>query len=239
MLVAGTGTLAQDFADRVEARANLGIRVIGHLSVPGDDRCPMSRGPSSAPLTTSRPSSTHASSTRSRSACRLGRRCIPSPSAGSPPTRARPSGSPLDPIETGRQMHQAGGVRGLPGPVDRARPPARARARCQAADRHRGGGRRACRAQPCSSATAVAIWLRRGVADPLPPDPGRPATVGRSRSTSSGRWSPDAEDRLARSPHLNMRTRSASRRWTTRGSRLGPYPSRGRASTSCRSSGTS
>jgi exopolysaccharide biosynthesis polyprenyl glycosylphosphotransferase len=36
MLVAGTGTLAQDFADRVEARPTLGIRVIGHLSVPDE-----------------------------------------------------------------------------------------------------------------------------------------------------------------------------------------------------------
>jgi exopolysaccharide biosynthesis polyprenyl glycosylphosphotransferase len=36
MLVAGTGTLARDFADRVEARPNLGIQVIGHLTVPGE-----------------------------------------------------------------------------------------------------------------------------------------------------------------------------------------------------------
>ena len=36
MLVVGTGRLAQDFADRVETRAGLGIRVIGHLAVPGE-----------------------------------------------------------------------------------------------------------------------------------------------------------------------------------------------------------
>ncbi|MEA2536316.1 MAG: hypothetical protein QOF11_550 [Chloroflexota bacterium] len=36
MLVAGTGPLAQAFADRVEARPTLGIRVIGHLSVPDE-----------------------------------------------------------------------------------------------------------------------------------------------------------------------------------------------------------
>lgn len=36
MLIAGTGTLAQDFADRVEGCLALGIRVIGHLSVPGE-----------------------------------------------------------------------------------------------------------------------------------------------------------------------------------------------------------
>jgi exopolysaccharide biosynthesis polyprenyl glycosylphosphotransferase len=36
MLVVGTGTLAQQFADRVEARAGLGIRIIGHLAPPGD-----------------------------------------------------------------------------------------------------------------------------------------------------------------------------------------------------------
>ena len=36
MLVVGTGHLAQEFADRVEGRAALGIQVIGHLSVPGE-----------------------------------------------------------------------------------------------------------------------------------------------------------------------------------------------------------
>ncbi len=36
MLVAGTGRLAQDFADRVENRAGLGIRIIGHLSIPNE-----------------------------------------------------------------------------------------------------------------------------------------------------------------------------------------------------------
>jgi exopolysaccharide biosynthesis polyprenyl glycosylphosphotransferase len=34
MLVVGTGRLAQEFADLVEARAGLGIRVVGHVSVP-------------------------------------------------------------------------------------------------------------------------------------------------------------------------------------------------------------
>jgi exopolysaccharide biosynthesis polyprenyl glycosylphosphotransferase len=34
MLVAGTGRLAQNFADRVEARETLGIKVIGHLALP-------------------------------------------------------------------------------------------------------------------------------------------------------------------------------------------------------------
>lgn len=36
MLVAGTGSLAQAFADRVERHPGLGIRIIGHLSVPGE-----------------------------------------------------------------------------------------------------------------------------------------------------------------------------------------------------------
>jgi exopolysaccharide biosynthesis polyprenyl glycosylphosphotransferase len=36
MLVVGTGRLARDFADRVEGQAGLGIRVIGHLAVPGE-----------------------------------------------------------------------------------------------------------------------------------------------------------------------------------------------------------
>ena len=38
MLVVGTGRLAQDFADLVEGRPGLGLRVIGHISVPGEDK---------------------------------------------------------------------------------------------------------------------------------------------------------------------------------------------------------
>lgn len=44
MLVVGTGPLAQTFADRVEARRGLGLRIVGHLTVPpatngnGEDR---------------------------------------------------------------------------------------------------------------------------------------------------------------------------------------------------------
>ena len=37
MLVVGTGRLACEFADRVKSHAGLGIRVIGYLSVPGED----------------------------------------------------------------------------------------------------------------------------------------------------------------------------------------------------------
>ena len=36
MIVAGTGRLAQDFADRVESHAGLGIQIIGHLSAPSE-----------------------------------------------------------------------------------------------------------------------------------------------------------------------------------------------------------
>ncbi|HEY8952725.1 MAG TPA: sugar transferase [Candidatus Dormibacteraeota bacterium] len=38
MLIAGTGKLAQRFADSVESRPALGIRVIGHLTVPSQDQ---------------------------------------------------------------------------------------------------------------------------------------------------------------------------------------------------------
>ncbi len=38
MVVAGTGSFAQDFADRVEAHAALGMRVVGHVSVPGAEQ---------------------------------------------------------------------------------------------------------------------------------------------------------------------------------------------------------
>ena len=37
MVIAGTGQLAQDFADELEQHPGLGIRVIGHLSAPGED----------------------------------------------------------------------------------------------------------------------------------------------------------------------------------------------------------
>ncbi|HEY7525589.1 MAG TPA: sugar transferase [Candidatus Limnocylindria bacterium] len=36
MVIAGTGQLAQDFADELEQHPGLGIRVIGHLSAPGE-----------------------------------------------------------------------------------------------------------------------------------------------------------------------------------------------------------
>ena len=36
MLIAGTGTLAQSFADSVESHPALGMRVVGHLTVPGN-----------------------------------------------------------------------------------------------------------------------------------------------------------------------------------------------------------
>ena len=38
MLIAGTGTLAQNFADRVDGHRGLGVRIIGHLSIPGEVR---------------------------------------------------------------------------------------------------------------------------------------------------------------------------------------------------------
>ncbi len=43
MLVAGTGRLAQDFADRVENRAGLGLRIVGHLSIPEEQHHEVTR----------------------------------------------------------------------------------------------------------------------------------------------------------------------------------------------------
>jgi exopolysaccharide biosynthesis polyprenyl glycosylphosphotransferase len=43
MLIAGTGRLAQDFADRVESHPGLGMQIIGHLSAPGEKRPVVSR----------------------------------------------------------------------------------------------------------------------------------------------------------------------------------------------------
>ena len=36
MLIVGDGRLAQDFADRMESQAAFGVRIVGHLAVPGD-----------------------------------------------------------------------------------------------------------------------------------------------------------------------------------------------------------
>ncbi len=38
MLIVGTGTLAQEFADAVERHPSLGLKVIGHVTVPDDQR---------------------------------------------------------------------------------------------------------------------------------------------------------------------------------------------------------
>ena len=92
MLIAGTGTLAQDFADRVEGRLALGIRVIGHLSVPGEPDGAVSR-PILGTSRRSRRSSTPEPSTRSRSACRRPPRAGRTRSPSSPPTKERSSGS--------------------------------------------------------------------------------------------------------------------------------------------------
>ena len=43
MLVAGTGTLAQSFADRVESHPGLGLQIIGHLTVPGESETVVTR----------------------------------------------------------------------------------------------------------------------------------------------------------------------------------------------------
>ncbi|MHB8399907.1 MAG: sugar transferase [Candidatus Limnocylindrales bacterium] len=43
MLVVGTGTLAQQFAERVEGRSGLGIRIIGHLAMPDTEAPQVSR----------------------------------------------------------------------------------------------------------------------------------------------------------------------------------------------------
>ena len=43
MLVAGTGTLAQSFADRVESHPGLGLQIIGHLTVPGETETVVTR----------------------------------------------------------------------------------------------------------------------------------------------------------------------------------------------------
>jgi exopolysaccharide biosynthesis polyprenyl glycosylphosphotransferase len=43
MLVAGTGQLAQAFADRVEMHPGLGLRIIGHLSAPGESERAVTR----------------------------------------------------------------------------------------------------------------------------------------------------------------------------------------------------
>ena len=106
MLVVGTGRLAQEFADRVEAHRGLGLRVVGHLTVPADRlgsadararatepklTSGWSRGRCSAQSTTSPTSSARRPSTRSRSACRREPAACWIRSFRSRPKRARPS----------------------------------------------------------------------------------------------------------------------------------------------------
>ena len=43
MVVAGTGQLAQDFADRVEDHAGLGLQIVGHLRAPGETESVVTR----------------------------------------------------------------------------------------------------------------------------------------------------------------------------------------------------
>jgi exopolysaccharide biosynthesis polyprenyl glycosylphosphotransferase len=43
MVIAGTGQLAQDFADELEQHHGLGIRVVGHLAAPGEQRAVVTR----------------------------------------------------------------------------------------------------------------------------------------------------------------------------------------------------
>ena len=38
MIIAGTGTLAEDFANRVESHPGLGVKVLGHVAIPGEVR---------------------------------------------------------------------------------------------------------------------------------------------------------------------------------------------------------
>jgi len=48
MLVVGVGRLAQEFADRVEAHQTLGLRVVGHLTLPADRRRSAAKGAQSS-----------------------------------------------------------------------------------------------------------------------------------------------------------------------------------------------
>lgn len=98
MLVVGTGRLAQDFADRVERHAVLGIRVIGHLSVPGEQ-----------PHVVTRPivgmvddiaTIFHSGTVDEVAIClEHAPPRIWSPSSAWPPMKGRPSASPAGPLE--------------------------------------------------------------------------------------------------------------------------------------------
>ena len=197
MLIAGTGTLAQDFADRVEASPASGCRssaicrcranriggVAAGARVAGGDR-------GGLPL--------HGSSTRWRLPAADGRQPL------EPITRlAADEGKtvriPVDPVEAG-DPRLPGGVRWLPRAIPGPRRPTRSGPRRQAVDGHRRRGGRAGRPEP----------------DPPRNGPG-PSGCARARRSSSGRPAsglhgrpftiykfrtmvPDAEDRLARSP---------------------------------------
>ena len=112
MLVVGTGTLAQTFADRIEGRPALGIRVVGHLSIPGEPDIVVSR-----PILGSLGMTKAIFHSQVIDEVAL---CLPPSaahhiepcSASSPPMRARRSGSPSTRQGVAPEL-PTGGVRGL------------------------------------------------------------------------------------------------------------------------------
>ena len=146
MLVAGTGSLAQAFADRVESHPGMGIQIIGHLSVPGETEQLVTR-----PVLGTVQEIEDIFHSRVVDEVAV---CLPptamrfvEPITGLAAGEGKTVRVPVDPDRGDAPGRHPGGVRRVPGPLARARWAARGRAAAQAPDRHRRCHHRPRRAQ--------------------------------------------------------------------------------------------
>ena len=184
---------AKAFADTVEGHVELGLRadrLPGRAERPGDPRAgPAATGPRDRGRDR-RTSCTRRSSTRWRSACRSRTGRSSSRSPGCARTRAGSSGSRS--TETAHDHRPAAGSRTSTGcrscRSSTARTGPRDRGQAAAGHRHRAAAL-VVLSPLCSSLVALVIRLQRRRPGPVPPGRGSASTGGRSRSSSSGRWS--------------------------------------------------
>ncbi len=237
MVVAGTGTLAQGFADRVESHPGLGMRVIGHLSIPGEVRLvtrPILGGVDEIERI-------------------FHSRIVDEVAVCLPPTAAHY----LEPI-AGLAAGEGKTVRIPLDPVEDLLPNAHREEfdglliRSLVHDGHRevglivkriidivGSHRGARRAQPAARGHRAADLRARGLARSCSGRPASACTVARSPSTSSARWCSTPRIGWTRSATSTSGSASPSRRAATLASRRWADGCARPRSTSSRSCGTS